>query len=1091
MKKKPSLYNGLVVYYKLDGDATDSVGSNDGTVSGATVDTSGKLNSCYSFDGTNDTIRIDSFVTGTNDYSISAWFNSSTTDANYRELVWLGTSANGDSIGIYKDNVNDIEAGVYGTAATNCAASGYIDGAWHHVVATFSNGNTVKLYMDGVFIGTDTVSYSIVQDTYDYIGSLQGSSYYWSGKIDEVGIWDRALSADEATTLYQEGRAEPFSQIEAKNVPVWMKGNTLADDIVSYYKFDGDATDAAGSNDGTVSGASVDTGGKLNSCYDFDGSNDYIGIPVTLSTDYSISLWINCDNVTANQFLIGGQATRYASALAIVSGQIGFATNASDGYDYSGTVSNDTWHHIVIIYNSSTNKKYAYIDTVAVIDGITPVGSAQYDTSYFLGKRNDNNFYYNGSLDEVGVWDRVISAAEVWELYNASKGRKYETFDYAYADVRMVTKLDQNLVAYYPLDGDANDYTGTYDGTVSGATSTTGIINTGYDFDGSNDYINLGDSIDADANSKSISIWFKADSVATQQKILAMGIGSVGTEMNFKLDGSNNLYWYYSDGVKTYIAQAAFTDTTSWHHAVLVYDSTIPSTKIYLDGALFATGAVTTSSQTIRTSDDLYLGMDNRAIHYFNGKADELGIWNKVLSIEEIKLLYNNGLGMPAKDFGLSVGLESYYKFDGDATDETGSHNGSVSGATVYTDGKLNQCYDFDGTNDIVTLGNLGDVKSFSFWFNPAAEITTSTGDGLFEFNGTYNAIYLGAFTGSFANELITFTTSGSSGNYYYWTTSDLGVSSITAGWHHVAVVWTGSAYNVYYDGVDAGTGNTFGSPVEIDFGAVIAGRRGTAFYDGLIDEIGFWNRALTSAEVATLYQEGAAKSFNSFSTSLYLNPIVYDEELSNGLVSYYNLDNNADDQVGTNNGTVTGATQDANGVINGCYDFDGDGDYIALGDPINFGTGSFTVSAWVNFESDPASGDVAIIGNYSGVSGDWWMLYHQGSSETVSFGIDDNSTNLVVNGVDPIVGQWYHVVGVRDYGNEIQIWINGVLYDSANDTVGDVTSTDDCVIGIQADDLASWDMDGQIDEIGIWNRALSNDEIKKLYNAKKARYIQ
>jgi len=213
----------------------------------------------------------------------------------------------------------------------------------------------------------------------------------------------------------------------------------------------------------------------------------------------------------------------------------------------------------------------------------------------------------------------------------------------------------------------------------------------------------------------------------------------------------------------------------------------------------------------------------------------------------------------------LTTDIKSYWKFDGNAIDSVGSNDGTVTGATYTASGKINKAYDFDGINDYISFSDFGSVKSFSIWIKPDVAITTSSGgSGIFEFDGTHNAVWLGFFTGAFSNELITLTTSGSTDNYFYWDTSDIGVSSITTDWHLISFVWSSadSNYHLYYNGVDCGLGNTFGSPVELDFNAPYFGRRGTSYFNGILDEPAIWNRALTSTEISELYNSGTGLQY-------------------------------------------------------------------------------------------------------------------------------------------------------------------------------------------------------------------------------------
>jgi len=230
-----ALIDNIVSYWKLDGDSTDSADSNDGTISGATYTTSGKINGCYSFDGSNDKITIG---TPTNldlsetDYSISVWFYADTSSAN---RIIIGTDDGGAHSGIvlrfsssetvqfFQVIQGSSEGGfIYGSITSSVLATG-----WHHVVATKTSANGMILYIDGSSAGTDTSANAkadIGSYTRDWmIGARDSTSpFYFDDKIDEVGIWTRALSSTEVTSLYNSGDGfqYPFSSSTGFNMKV-------------------------------------------------------------------------------------------------------------------------------------------------------------------------------------------------------------------------------------------------------------------------------------------------------------------------------------------------------------------------------------------------------------------------------------------------------------------------------------------------------------------------------------------------------------------------------------------------------------------------------------------------------------------------------------------------------------------------------------------------------------------------------------------------------------------------------------------------------------------------------------------------------
>jgi len=197
-----SLATSIENYYKYDGGATDSVGSNDGTVSGALNSSSyGKINEGYFFDGTNDAISANSPPDiGTGDMSINCWFYDAATKASSEKLFWFGSSSTRASVGPFIDN-GVLKIGMYGVGLST--STSYTAGQWNMCTIVLSGGNDVKLYLNGSPIGSDSETYDLGTD-YFWVGDDTFSAWF-NGNIDEVGVWSKALSNQNALDLWNSG----------------------------------------------------------------------------------------------------------------------------------------------------------------------------------------------------------------------------------------------------------------------------------------------------------------------------------------------------------------------------------------------------------------------------------------------------------------------------------------------------------------------------------------------------------------------------------------------------------------------------------------------------------------------------------------------------------------------------------------------------------------------------------------------------------------------------------------------------------------------------------------------------------------------
>ena len=202
--------------------------------------------------------------------------------------------------------------------------------------------------------------------------------------------------------------------------------------------------------------------------------------------------------------------------------------------------------------------------------------------------------------------------------------------------------ISNGLVAFYRFNGNANDNTSNaHHGTVSGATLTSGkdnISNTAYSFDGTNDYIEYPIGLLSGAGEFSISLWINTSS-STESRIIQQrdSNGYNGEYMlNLKSSGKLNLQTYKS-GYKWGGTTTSTINDSNWHHVCFVQKDNGGS--LYLDGSLKFTDN-SSGKVELLFSTKTYVGGDKRNNNrFFNGKVDELRIYNRALTSTEISSL--------------------------------------------------------------------------------------------------------------------------------------------------------------------------------------------------------------------------------------------------------------------------------------------------------------------------------------------------------------------------------------------------------------------------------------------------------------------
>ncbi len=207
---------------------------------------------------------------------------------------------------------------------------------------------------------------------------------------------------------------------------------------------------------------------------------------------------------------------------------------------------------------------------------------------------------------------------------------------------------------------------------------------------------------------------------------------------------------------------------------------------------------------------------------------------------------------------------------------------------------------------------------------------------------------------------------------------------------------------------------------------------------------------------------------------------------LTDGLVAYYPFNGNANDESGSgNNGTVNGTilTNDRFGNLNSAYNFNGANNYISIN---NFGTfTTFTVSTWVNRQSSTSIRESIISykeGEGSSNYGFLLSLNEDGTNFRPRIYVKVNSSWLYAEDINSVpLNTWNHIVGIYD-GSKIKIYINGVLKQETNAPGAMTQGTQKISIGSRASFDSNY-FPGLIDDVRIYNRALSDDEIQQLNN--------
>jgi hypothetical protein len=206
------------------------------------------------------------------------------------------------------------------------------------------------------------------------------------------------------------------------STPSWQNG------MVSWWRFNGDAKDYTGRNNGTVSGATLTSSGcKSGQCYSFDGNNDYINLGYSSSLNsttypYTVSVWVKPSSLTNDGIVMSldpsGTNSDYAFGIYGSSNQL-FLGTASYTFGLNGVssyISTSTWKNWVIVFVSASQTKF-YLDGVE--QTLADLGGSYYISGgNIVGGRNGGTArYFSGLIDEPMIFNRSLSSSEIQQIY--------------------------------------------------------------------------------------------------------------------------------------------------------------------------------------------------------------------------------------------------------------------------------------------------------------------------------------------------------------------------------------------------------------------------------------------------------------------------------------------------------------------------------------------------------------------------------------------------------------------------------------------------------------------------------------------------
>ena len=490
---------------------------------------------------------------------------------------------------------------------------------------------------------------------------------------------------------------------------------TLDDGLQSRWQLDESsgvaAVDVAGTHDFTLqNGAAFDPAGRLDGAVSFDGVDDKAeagDVHDPFSGDYSVSLWFKRPaggTITSDQFL-ASKGNRYSTRegwsinVSAATQEIRLRVNSSDSTAERASTEvdlplDDEWHHLTMVVDRAGGRIRGYLDgsddgwrsggggpTSSSLSSVTDIDTAEALTLGAVRDGSGTYHHFDGLLDEVRVYDRVLTASEAFSLAHPPE-------------------LENGLLAHYRADESSGttsaDAAGSNDLTlINGAAfdTTNGRLGGALSFDGVDDKAEAGDVFDPGTGDYSVSLWFKrpqGGALVDEQVLISKGnrystrggwavhFSDTTQEIRFRVNSSDS-------SAERASTEVDVPQDDAWHHLVLVIDRTDGRLRGYLDGSNdgWRSGGGGPSSSSlgsitdIDTANPFTIGAvrDGSNTYYeFEGLVDEVRLYDRVLTEVEIA-----ALGNPVADAATAIRLT------GD--DEVEAHTGYNLGLNVDNPG--------------------------------------------------------------------------------------------------------------------------------------------------------------------------------------------------------------------------------------------------------------------------------------------------------------------------------------------------------------------------------------------------------------------
>jgi hypothetical protein len=1105
--------NGPLARWPLDGDIADAafLGDRNGTLAGAAGYTAGAVGSALRLDGRTGYLTAPNTLRTDAGFTVSAWVRLDSTGYARAAVSQDGTNFCGFVLWYRPDDGGRWVFGMprsdgqYAGTDVAVSAAPAVPNTWTHLTGVYDQAaGQLRLYVNGEPAGTAARTVP----SWNAAGPVRigrtmwdgaAAADYWAGGVDEVNLYDRVLSAAEVAGAVSGDNVQSGQwSFEEGTGDGHTARNAVPDGEMMVLSGDAAFTGPGG---GAVGG-----GLSLNTRGGTDGYAATSTPVVRTDQSFSVGAWVNlarpptggntrtalsADGGVNSAFLLGyrDRASSPVWELYLPSADTGTPRPADDVIQSSVPARPNEPTQLTAVYDAPAHQVRLYVNG-ALAGSAARTGGFAAAGPLTVGRGRWNGAPVNpwaGVVDEVRAYSRALSAAEI----------------------QAVVSRDAVTTGTWTLDGNGADSSGRgRDATVPAAAAagvdwTAGQANIpdqtdlAVRLDGAAGYLAAPHAVDTD-RSFSVSAWAKLDRVGGYPAVVSQDGSRTSA---FQLQATPDGHWAFAMFAADVDGGGAVHDRIIgapvqaglWAHLVGVYDAGNRQLRLYVNGALSASGGHLAAWNY--PAGGLTIGRsiwNGAASDFFPGAIDDVAVYNRTLFAAEIA-------GLAGRD----LSLVHEWRFDepsgSNAADAVGARDGTLLGGAGHVPGRTGNAVHFDGAGGAVRTSGLDLHTDESFtvsaWVyldrrsEPVSQYTAVSADG-----STTSKFRLGHVSDVNQNFCLdgVYDDPNKCGAWIFeMPNADDGspplkaaVSTLPAEivrWTHLTGVYDKAAGKIwlYVDGSRVGDGtvtNPWPSTGPLQVGRALIGGSPAQQWPGSVDDIRLYSGALDPGRVSSLVRSYPAPS----------DPV----QLPTADAGRWRFDENTGSTAADGSGrgltaTLRGGAAWTGGRSGGAGWFDGSTGYAETAGPVLTTNRSFSVSAWV-YRTAPTTGHRTVLGQDSaaGSGSSAFLLQYREETGRWAVVVPGANGGEVSSTAPAARDEWTHLAVSYDASvRQLRLYVNGELA-GARTGIAIGPSAGPFTIGRARVNGTPTDYFGRgIDDVRAFGKALSGGEVRAVHD--------